>query len=42
MEDELEKDEDLEMDGPELQLQLEGDSSDDDEVSPIWRDIFRN
>ena len=35
MEDELEKDEDLEMDGPELQLQLEGDSSDDDEVSPI-------
>ena len=35
MEDELEKDEDLEMDGPQLQLQLEGDSSDDDEVSPI-------
>ena len=29
------KDEDLEMDGPQLQLQREGDSSDDDEVSPI-------
>ena len=35
MEDELEKDEDLEMDGPQLQLQLEGDNSNDDEVSPI-------
>lgn len=34
MEDEVEIDEDIERDGPEMQLQLEGDSE-DDEVSPI-------